>query len=535
MSVILLGLGYLLLAAVGAACWGLATRRLAPRDRVRVGAKDREPPRRRWTRCAAGTRDGHVAPRPAGSGIRAGEGGRRAADQCGGVDRSRRRCGGCRAGPGPSPRRDASTAGAFAAADRRGRRGDRPHRCRRRAGRDLLPRSSSLAVVVGTGTVVTLVRSRGSGGSRRPALAAGAAAIAVIAGIGVVGFVTMSGAGALQTARVRPRDRARPRSRAARRHPGSGGRPVTDLTTRTTAPNRPGETIEVALRAQQQDVDLPSGRSIEAWTFGALAGPAIVARVGDTLSVRLSNIDVDAGATVHWHGYPVAERVRRRRRSDSGRGASGRASSAPRSSMTQAGHVLVPHPPARLAGRRARTVRHARRAARRPVPTEDVDLTLPVHTFSGTVVLGASDVLDERVVQPGDSVRLRLINTDQTPQTFAVQGAPFRVAALDGMDVATDALVDRSLVVAAGGRVDVVLEMPATPVRVGVASDRERRDRPGAAAGDDVPALVIPRRPSIRSPTSSRPPLDARDPRSARRGGDRRALWTVTGSMSSGR
>ena len=50
-------------------------------------------------------------------------------------------------------------------------------------------------------------------------------------------------------------------------------------------------------------------------------------------------------------------------------------------------------------------------------PTEDVDLTLPVHTFSDSVVLGTSDVLAERVVAPGDSVRLRLIDTDQTPQT----------------------------------------------------------------------------------------------------------------------
>ena len=77
-------------------------------------------------------------------------------------------------------------------------------------------------------------------------------------------------------------------------------------------------------------------------------------------------------------------------------------------------------------------------------PTEDVDLTLPVHTFAGSVVLGTSDVLDERVVAPGDSVRLRLVNTDQAPQTFAVQGARFMVAAIDGMDVASDTLTDRS-------------------------------------------------------------------------------------------
>jgi FtsP/CotA-like multicopper oxidase with cupredoxin domain len=121
-----------------------------------------------------------------------------------------------------------------------------------------------------------------------------------------------------------------------------------------------------------------------------------------------------------------------------------------------------------------------------------VDLTLPVHTYSGTVVFGESDVLEQRVVPPGDSVRLRLINTDQAPQTFAVQGAPFRVVALDGMDVASDPISDRALTVPAGGRVDVVLEMPDTPVRVGVAGDRDGGIALVSQAGDDVSAVVVP-------------------------------------------
>ena len=157
-------------------------------------------------------------------------------------------------------------------------------------------------------------------------------------------------------------------------------------------------------------------------------------------------------------------------------------------------------------------------------PTEDVDLTLPVHTFSGSVVLGTSDVLEERVVAPGDSVRLRLINTDQTPQTFAVAGSALQRGGhrRDGCRVRFPP--DRSLVVPAGGRIDVVLEMPASPVRVGVASDRERRPRPGAPhAVTPSPSSTSRRRRSIRSPTSS-PARRGRARAVRRRGGDRRAL-----------
>ena len=125
-------------------------------------------------------------------------------------------------------------------------------------------------------------------------------------------------------------------------------------------------------------------------------------------------------------------------------------------------------------------------------PTEDVDLTLPVHTFSGSVVMGASDVLETSEVAAGESVRLRLINTDQTPQTFVVQGTPFRLAAIDGTDVASAPLRDRSLIVPAGGRIDVVLTMPSEPVRIGVASDRSGGIALLPRAGDDVPKLAVP-------------------------------------------
>jgi FtsP/CotA-like multicopper oxidase with cupredoxin domain len=299
----------------------------------------------------------------------------------------------------------------------------------------------------------------------------------------------MSGAGALQAAGfgpASPHDHGSGSTTAS----GSDSRAITDLTTAPMAVIRPGEIVDVALRAQQQEIDLPSGRSIEAWTFGALAGPAIVARVGDTLSVHLANVDLEAGATVHWHGYPVAnavDGVAGVTQDAVGPGEDFRADIP----MTQAGTYWY-HTHQRGSEGVVRGLYGTLVVLPETGQTEDVDLTLPVHTFSRSVVLATSDVLEERVVNPGDSVRLRLINTDQTPQTFAVQGAPINVAAIDGRDVASDPLHDRSLVIPAGGRIDVLLDMPASPVRIGVATDRNGGLGLVPRSGDDIPELAIP-------------------------------------------
>jgi FtsP/CotA-like multicopper oxidase with cupredoxin domain len=97
---------------------------------------------------------------------------------------------------------------------------------------------------------------------------------------------------------------------------------------------------------------------------------------------------------------------------------------------------------------------------REPAPA-GLDLTVPVHTLGGTLVLDDRDGTIERRVAPGTRVRLRLINTDSRPHRFALAGSQYRLVAVDGRDLHKPGPLDQqTLVLAAGGRYDLAFAMP---------------------------------------------------------------------------
>jgi FtsP/CotA-like multicopper oxidase with cupredoxin domain len=262
----------------------------------------------------------------------------------------------------------------------------------------------------------------------------------------------------------------------------------------TPAPG--GAKRQYKLTAQTAAVRLASGREIQAWTYnGQVPGPAITATEGDLIEVTLRNTDIDDGVTLHWHGYDVA---------CGEDGAPG---------VTQ--HVVAPgeefvyhfradqvgtywyhthqasHRGVRkgLYGTLVVTPRDTR-LADEAAPAKQLDLTLPVHTFGGTVMIAGQDGRTEHTAPPaGTPVRLRLINTDSDPHRFALAGTPFRVAAVDGRDLHQPGEVrDVRLRLPAGGRYDLVFAMPDTPVALVLDNDHNGgvRLRPGdAAAGED--------------------------------------------------
>ncbi|CAL9375229.1 hypothetical protein SUDANB176_00949 [Streptomyces sp. enrichment culture] len=261
----------------------------------------------------------------------------------------------------------------------------------------------------------------------------------------------------------------------------SGSRPalsVADLRS-PGSPSPGGATRRYALTAKKATVRLDSGREIDAWTYnGRVPGPAITATEGDAVEVTLRNDDIEDGVTLHWHGYDVAcgedgvpdltqrpvapgeEFVYRFRADQVG---------------TYWYHTHEASDPGvrkGLYGTLVVTPRGAQRAGE-DSGRERVDLTLPVHTFDGTVVVGDRDGRTEHAAAPGAAVRLRLINTDSDPHRVALAGTPFRVAAVDGRDLNRPEQVrDVSLRLPAGGRYDLVFAMPDTAVALVLDNDR---------------------------------------------------------------
>ncbi|GAA4599485.1 multicopper oxidase family protein [Planotetraspora phitsanulokensis] len=235
------------------------------------------------------------------------------------------------------------------------------------------------------------------------------------------------------------------------------GRPVTSLRG-PDAPATGGAVRRYTLSAGTATITLSSGQKVAAWTFnGRVPGPPITANVGDLVEVRLRNTDIRSGVTLHWHGYDVP----------SGEdGVPGLTQEA-----VLPGQEFVYR---FLADRPGTFWYHTHEVSDLGVrmglygtlivgpPSAGVDLTLPVHTFGGKTVVGDHDQPIDQRVSPGTPVRLRLVNTDNTPHRFALSGTPYRLVAVDGTDLNGPGELDRTaLRLPAGGRYDLAFTMPA--------------------------------------------------------------------------
>ena len=184
---------------------------------------------------------------------------------------------------------------------------------------------------------------------------------------------------------------------------------------------------------------------------------------GDLVEVTLANEDVDVGVTIHWHGVdvPGARRtgspVSPRTRCYPAR-ATSTASARSRSERSAHTHQVS-----------SKEVRRPLRRARHRAegePTSDVDETVVAHTFDGIPTLNGSDRVEELAIEPGATVRLRLLNSDSTPHRLGLLGTPFVVAAIDGT-VLQQAVAGQGRDQIAGGRVDLsAFTMPRTPARL---------------------------------------------------------------------
>jgi FtsP/CotA-like multicopper oxidase with cupredoxin domain len=253
-------------------------------------------------------------------------------------------------------------------------------------------------------------------------------------------------------------------------------------------PGRPTD-VQVQLIARRGTVRVPGGRAVEGYTLnGSSPGPTILARQGDLVEVTLVNESVADGATLHWHGVDVP---------NAADGVAGVTQDA-----VPVGGRFVYRFVAQDAGTywyHSHQFSHEQverglfgalviAPAVPPAEMEAVDEVALLHVYAGQHTLNGA-ASDARVAAAaGTLARIRVVNTDQG--TAAVwSSTPFTVAATDGHEVtaATD-VVDQRVLVAAGGRVDVVVRVPdADAARVHLGGARSVVIGPRGASAAPVP------------------------------------------------
>ncbi|GAA4539688.1 multicopper oxidase family protein [Pseudonocardia xishanensis] len=299
---------------------------------------------------------------------------------------------------------------------------------------------------------------------RRPSLllTALAAALAALLGVGACAAV-------VATPRVE-----------THQHAGAGPRSVADLT--GAVDGTPD--VRFVLTARAAPIMLPTGETIEGVTFdGAAPGPELRMRRGELVEVVLRNESVPEGATLHWHGLDVPN-------------AQDGVAGVTQDAVPVGGEHVYRFRPQQVGTfwyhshqDTAQTVPRGLFGALVVEPADPpapVDRVLLGHSWPRLGQQSVAAVEGETgAVAPGTRVRLRLVNTDSETRTWTVAGAPFRVVAIDGVEVhePTD-LVDVRLRLPAGGRYDVELVTPPTPVRVGFADA-------AAVLGEGAPPAAV--------------------------------------------
>ncbi|GAA3368870.1 multicopper oxidase family protein [Streptomyces sannanensis] len=248
---------------------------------------------------------------------------------------------------------------------------------------------------------------------------------------------------------------------------GAGAVSVDDLKGPTTGtPDR-----RYTLTAQEAKIELASGRTVDAWTFnGQIPGPELRMKQGELVEITLVNKLKDTPVSTHWHGLDVP---------NGEDGVAGVTQDAVQPGGTYTYRFRVKE--------RGTFWYHSHQASSeevqrglfgpmvidpaQPLRPVDQDVTVQAHTWDTSrgpvTALGTSDVLDHRTASPGQKVRLRLVNSDIVTRVFTLTGVPYKVTAIDGMDINEPGeLTGRRLVTAGAGRLDVEFTMPSTPVRL---------------------------------------------------------------------
>ena len=246
---------------------------------------------------------------------------------------------------------------------------------------------------------------------------------------------------------------------AAMGHPDWGGGPVdehagmhhgTPVAELLADPDRPADvraTFSVRVKDGRYTVN------------GTSPGPTLEATVGQLVEVRLVNENVPDGTTLHWHGVDVPNAVD---------GVAGVTQDAVAEGEDHVYRFVAEDPGTYWYHSHQVSHEQVRRGLlgalviHPATPDPEVrDQLAVLHRYGdGPTVNGSQEDLTVDA-QPGQRVRVRVVNTDNGLAATWVTGAPFEVLAVDGQDVNQPGTVTgRKVGVPAGGRVDLGFVVP---------------------------------------------------------------------------
>jgi FtsP/CotA-like multicopper oxidase with cupredoxin domain len=251
-----------------------------------------------------------------------------------------------------------------------------------------------------------------------------------------------------------------------------GAAGVIDIATLVADPDASAD-VRLDLLAREETFALASGREVTGYTLnGSSPGPTVRAVEGDLVEVRLTNDNIPAGITLHWHGVDVPNAMD---------GVAGVTQDAVLEGETftyrfvadQVGTYWyhshqVSHEQVRRGLLGAVVVEPADGPSADEGATLDVEAV--VHMYDGRRTVNGHDGDLHVEAEPGTTARVRVVNTDNGPMTTWVSGADYRVLAVDGTDVHRPGQVSgEGLVVTAGARADLEVVVPEQGARVELA------------------------------------------------------------------